>query len=126
MRDDKGQNRGFGFVKFVNAQEAYIALAQVHGKVWCGWMEGGSGCGCVGVRACLPVRACVRAQCAQVVARRGGQVGLVVLGSDCARMTGGCACGERGGGDGGKGVGEERRPLQFVLTVYFSTGGAGR
>ena len=32
MRDENGVNRGFGFVKFVNAQEAYIALAQVPGK----------------------------------------------------------------------------------------------
>lgn len=33
MRDDNGVNRGFGFVKFVNAQEAFIAIGQVHGKV---------------------------------------------------------------------------------------------
>ena len=32
MRDENGVNRGFGFVKFVNAQEAYIALAQVPSK----------------------------------------------------------------------------------------------
>ena len=42
-RDDKGANKGFGFVSFENAEEATKAVGEMHLKVACR-MQHGTAC----------------------------------------------------------------------------------